>query len=258
MRLYWNYILVNLKSQMQYRFSFLLTIIGQFITSFTWLFGLAFIFQYVDSIDDFTYEEVFLCFAVVTMAFSIAEMLGGGLATFSQLIGNGNLDRILLRPQNIILQVIVPEMDFTRIGLLLQAIVIFCYAIPNCEIIWDWKKIMTLCLMVICGSILFFALFLFKAAFTFFTIQGLDFLNIFTYGARKLGRYPFSIYGKTVLNILTFVVPLALFQYYPLLYLLGKLENDYYMLFPLLALLFLIPCYLLFRFGLRQYKSIGS
>jgi len=124
--------------------------------------------------------------------------------------------------------------------------------------VWSWDKILTLCLMIVCGSVVFSALFLIQAAFAFFTTEGLEFMNVLTYGGRDHGRYPYSIYGKEVLRFLTFVIPLALFQYYPLLYLLDRERSTFYMLAPLLGLLFLIPGYVFFRFGLRHYKSTGS
>jgi len=45
MKLYLNLIVLNLKSQMQYKVSFLLTTLGQFITAFTSFFGLYFVFS---------------------------------------------------------------------------------------------------------------------------------------------------------------------------------------------------------------------
>lgn len=83
-------------------------------------------------------------------------------------------------------------------------------------------------------------------------------MNILTYGGREHGRYPYSIYGDRVLKFLTYVIPLALVQYYPLLYLLGRETGAAYMLAPLASLLFLAPCFLFFKFGLRRYKSTGS
>jgi ABC-2 type transport system permease protein len=258
MKLYLNFIALNLKSQMQYKASFFLTTLGQFITAFMSFFGLYFIFSRVNAIDDFTYEQVLLCFAVVMTAFSLGEMFGGGLAVFPRMLGNGEFDRALVRPTNIILQVLMPNMDFTRLGLLVQAVIVLCYAIPISGIAWTWEKILTLCLMILCGSAIFFGLFLIYAACSFFTVEGLEFMNIFTYGARQFGRYPFSVYGNGVLKFLTFVIPLALFQYYPLLYLLDREQNTLFMFLPVIALLFLIPCYAFFRFGLSRYKSIGS
>ncbi len=256
--LYFNYILLNLKSQMQYRLSFFLTTLGQFITAFTFFFGLYFIFSKVNAVDNFTYQQVLICFAVVMTAFSLGELFGGGLAVFPRLLGNGEFDRALVRPRNIILQILLPNMDFTRVGLLIQAVIVLCYAIPISGIAWTLDKIITLSLMITCGGALFFGLFLLKAACSFFTVESLDFMNILTYGARQFGRYPFSVYGSGVLKLLTFVIPLALFQYYPLLYLLDREKNILFMFFPVISLLFLIPCFAFFRFGQSRYKSIGS
>ena len=60
------------------------------------------------------------------------------------------------------------------------------------------------------------------------------------------------------MRFLTYGIPLALFQYYPLLYLLDRAQNPILMFLPLLSLLFVLPCYALFRLGLRKYKSTGS
>ena len=83
-------------------------------------------------------------------------------------------------------------------------------------------------------------------------------MNILTHGGNAFGKYPFSVYGRGILRFLTFVVPLALFQYYPLLYLLDLERSVLFMLTPLIGALFLLPCYAIFHLGLRRYKSTGS
>lgn len=112
--------------------------------------------------------------------------------------------------------------------------------------------------MVLGGTVVFACLFLLYASLCFFTLEGLEFMNIFTDGAREYGKYPVNIYGKNVLKICTYIVPFALFQYYPFLYLSGKSENVYFAFLPILGCLFLAPCYLLWRVGVRHYKSTGS
>ena len=258
MKLYWNLFLMNLKSQMQYRMSFFMTVLGQFLTAFASFFSLAFIFERIDAVDGFTYGQVFLCFAVVVSAFSVGELFGGGLAAFSRILGDGSFDRALVRPRPVLLQILVPNFDFTRLGLLVQAAVVLCWAVPASGVAWTVPKALALVLRIVCGAVVFFAMFLLKAACTFFTTESVQFLDIFTYGARQFGRYPFSVYGKQVLWVLTFVVPLALFQYYPLLYLVGRSSAAWLMLLPLAAALVLVPCLLLFRFGVKRYKSTGS
>ena len=258
MPLYIKFFAMHLKSQMQYKVSFFLSALGQFLVSFTAFLGIYFMFFRFNTVEGFAFEQTLLCFAVVLMAFSSAEMLGRGFDLFPRMLGNGEFDRALVRPRNIIFLVLAAKMDFTRLGRFVQALFVFCYAIPNSGVNWTPDKILTLCLMVFCGALIFFGLFLVYAAFSFFTIEGLEFMNIFTDGGREFGRYPFSIYGKNILRFLTFVIPLALFQYYPLLYLLGREKSAVFMFTPVIGLLFLIPCYAFFRFGLRRYKSTGS
>jgi len=258
MALYLKFLSINLKCQMQYKLSFLLTSIGQFMISFTALLGITFMFSRFNSVEGFTLSQVLLGFAVVLMAFSIAECFGRGFDIFTLMISNGEFDRVLVRPRREVFLILASKMDFTRVGRLVQAIIVFFIAIPASEVIWTPDKVVTLVLMISCGILIFFGLFLVYAAVSFFTIEGIEFMNIFTDGAREFGSYPYSIYGQGILKFLTYVIPVALFQYYPLLYLIGESDNQLYMFTPLIGLLFLIPCYGLWRFGLRKYKSTGS
>ena len=258
MRLYLKYFSMHLQSQMQYKVSFFLTALGQFLVSFTALLGLWFMFLRFHEVEGFSFPQVLLCFATMLMAFSLAEFFGRGFDHFPRIISNGEFDRMLVRPRRMVPQVLASQMEFSRLGRLVQAVLVFCYAIPASGVNWTYDKIITLCLMVICGSIVFFCLFLIYAAISFFTIEGLEFMNIFTDGGREFGRYPFSVYGKEALRFLTYVIPLALFQYYPLLYILERKTSSFYMFMPLLALPFAIPAYAFWRFGLSRYKSTGS
>lgn len=258
MRLYMKYISIHLKSQMQYKSSFFLSIFGQFLVSFTVLLGLFFMMNRFKTVDGFTLQQVLLCFATVLMAFSLAECFARGFDLFPSMLSNGEFDRVLVRPRGIVFQVLAQKVEFTRLGRLTQALLVFCYAIPTSGVTWTFDKIFTLILMIFCGMTVFFGLFLIYAAITFFTIEGLEFMNVLVDGGREFGTYPYSIYGNGIVKFLTFVIPLALIQVYPLLYILGKTNSKLYMLSPLAGLLFLLPAYALWRFGLGRYKSTGS
>lgn len=258
MKLYGKYFSVALRSQMQYKTSFFLSVTSQFLLSFSAFLGIYFMFLRFNTVQGFTFAEILLCFSVVLMAFSIAECFFRGFDTFSNIISNGEFDRIMVRPRNEIFQVLTSRIEFSRLGKLLQAVVMLAYAIPTSGVVWSFDKILTLILMILGGTVVFAALFLLYAGICFFTTEGLEFMNILTDGGREFGRYPMSIYGDGVLKFFTFVVPHALFQYYPLLYLIGKTDNVFYMLLPAIAMLFALPCYVFWRFGIRHYKSTGS
>lgn len=243
---------------MQYKVTFLLLSIGQFIASFIIFLGIYFMFLRFNQINDYTYTEVLICFSIVLTSFSLAECFFRSFDTFGSIINNGEFDRIMVRPKSIILQVLGSKIDFSRLSRMLQAILIMLYVLPRSEIDWTLGKVLLLFIMILSGAILFSGLFLVYAALCFFTIEGLEFMNVFTDGAREFGRYPLSVYGKKVLKITTFLIPYSCFLYYPYLYLIGRSNNRLYTLLPLVAALFYLPCYGIWRIGLRHYKSTGS
>ncbi len=258
MRLYLKFFGLHLKSAIQYKVSFLLTVLGQFLISFNVYLGILFLFSRFHEVKGYSFSEVLLCFSTVLMSFTLAELFMRGFDLFSGIIGNGEFDRILLRPRRAILLVVSSKMEFTRIGRIIQAIVMFAYGIRFSQITWTPKKIITIILMVIGGTVIFGCLFIIYASLCFFTLEGLEFMNVLTDGAREFGEYPLNIYGKGVLRFCTYLVPYAMFQYYPFLYLTGHSNNGWYLFFPLLGCLFLIPSLLLWKLGVRHYKSTGS
>ena len=243
---------------MQYKASFLLNSLGQFLVSFSVFLGIYFMFRRFHQVRGYSYSEVLLCYAIVLMEFSLAERWARGFDTFSGLVRSGEFDRVLVRPQGEILQVLGSRFELTRLGRMSQAVVMLVYAFCTAEIHWTVGRVCTFLFMLVGGTAVFSGLFLIYAALCFFTLEGLEFMNVLTDGAREYGKYPLDVYGKRVLQFATVLVPYALIQYYPLQYILGRTANPIYIFLPLAAVLFLLPCYGLWRYGVRHYKSSGS
>ena len=257
-RLYCKFFGIHLRSAMEYKTSFFFTVLGQFLTSFSVFLEIYFMMSRFYTVEGFTFNDVLLCYAVVLMGFTLAELFFRGFDTFPSMISNGSFDRLLLRPRNEIFLVLASRVEFSRLGRLIQAVVIFCFAIPNSEVEWTPFKAFVLFLMCLGGAVYFSALFITYASFSFFTLEGLEFMNIFTDGGREHGRYPMSIYGRELLWLTTWILPLACVQYYPLLYLLGKNDRLLYAFTPLAGFVFFVPCWLFWKVGLRHYRSTGS
>lgn len=258
LRLYCRYFSIQLISALEYKVSFLLTALGQFFVSFAGFLSVFFMFQQFHAVDGFTYQQVLLCFSVVLSAFSIAELFAAGFKGFSHVVSNGEFDRIMLRPAGTLFQTFASKIEFSSVGRLLQAVVILAYAIWSSGIRWTIQGVLLLLFMILCGIFLFMGLYIIYATLCFFTIEGLEFMNIFTDGGREFGRYPAGIYGSSILKFLTFIVPLACFQYYPLLILLGKSSRKLYAAAPIACLIFFALCCIFWRAGVSRYKSAGS
>ncbi|MDE6421162.1 MAG: ABC-2 family transporter protein [Lachnospiraceae bacterium] len=257
-KLYVKYASVCTQSVMQYKLSFLLMIIGRFIMAFSELIAIQFLFSGFSQIKDYTYGDVLLCFSIIQMSFTFAELFGNGFKAFSGTVKKGEFDRMMLRPCSLLLQVMGTRFEIGRTGPLLTALITLALGIRHSQITWSILTVWTLAAMIIGGTFLFIGLFMLEASFCFFSIEDTSLINVLTYGAKTHGKYPIDIYGKGILRFCTYVIPYTLIQYYPLQFLLGKTRSWYLAFCPLGIIVFLLVCYFIWQFGVKHYQSCGS
>lgn len=257
--LYWKYVKMVSRCQLQYRTSFYLTMLAQMLTPLTLLAGMLILFDRFKQLGSWNVEEVMLCFASIHMAFALSECLARGFDQFSQLVIHGEFDRILVRPRNTVLQVLGAKIELTRFGRMLLSGIVLMVSIRSLDLAWTPLKLLTLVLMILGGSTIFTGLFMLAAALCFWTMQGLEVANVFTDGGREMSQYPLDIYRQEVLRFFTFVIPFAAVNYLPLQFILDRPGSAIWQaVIPLVSVLFLIPCILLWRLGVRHYQSSGS
>lgn len=258
MKVYFKSLNLHLKSILEYKVSFITSFLSQILVFFSYYFVIIALFSKFDNIKGFTLYEVLLCFGVIQFGYAFCESFARGMDKFDKLIINGEFDRILLRPKNIIIQVLCHDSDYTKVSRLLQALIVLIIAIIKLNITWTPLKILTLVLMLLAAIMIFFSIFLLAAAYCFITIQGLEVRNVFTAGGKHMAQYPIGIFKKGFVYFFTFIIPYAFVNYYPLIYILGKKNNQLYAISPLLVFIYLIPCLIVFYKGTKRYSSIGS
>ena len=82
-KLYIESMKLKLKSQLEYRLSFILTFISQIGVFFTYYFMTVALFQRFDNIKGFTLYEVLLCFSIIHFGFAFNETFFRVLIPFS-------------------------------------------------------------------------------------------------------------------------------------------------------------------------------
>ena len=258
MKLYFKYFKMHVKGELQYKMSFIMSFISQFFVFFGYYFTILCLFDKFPNIKGFTLYEVLLCFSIIHFGFAFNETFFRGVDKFDKFIIDGSLDRLLVRPRGVLYQVICSEMDFVKLARIIQSLIIFFIAISHLNIEWNIINILLIIATFLSSIILFFGIFLLMASYCFITIHGLEVRNLLTDGGKQMAQYPIGIFRKGFIFIFTFIIPYASVNYYPLLYLLGKSNNTLYLLSPLLIVVYLIPCLLSFKIGLKHYSSTGS
>lgn len=257
-KIYISNMILQLKSQLEYKVSFFLTFLSQIGVFFTQYFLIIALFDKFCNIKGFTLYEVLLCFSIINFGFSFNETFFKGIDKFEKYIIDGSLDRLLLRPRNILFQVMYSEMDFIKTSRIIQSLIIFFISISKVNIEINIINIILIIMMFLSSIILFFGLFLLMASYCFITIHGLEIKNVLTDGGKHTAQYPIGIFKKGFVFVFTFIIPYASVNYYPLLYLLNKTNKVIYIFSPMLVFIYLIPCLYSFKLGLKHYSSVGS
>src|SRR5690606_9666164 len=138
---------------------------------------------------------------------------------------------------------------------------VFVWGVAGLDVEWTVLKMLTLGAMVAGGAVIFSGIFMLAATLSFWTVQGIEAANVLTDGGREMAKYPLSIYERWVTVFFTFIIPFGLVSYLPLLYIVGRAPagpEAMYAAMPLAGGLFLVPCLLVWRFGVRRYRSTGS
>lgn len=249
---------MHIKVSLEYKASFIMTIISQILTMILELFAVIALFHKFSLLEDFNPMEILLSFSSIWLGYSIAEAFGRGFDHFGDLIKKGGFDLLLIRPRNIFLQILGFQISIEKISRILIALLLFIYSSIQVISSFNVLKLLLLINMTIGSTIVFAAIFITGASFAFITIEGLEIINIFTNGTRQLAQYPLGIYNKVVRIILTIIIPVTIISYFPLDYLTDKTSNIFYIFIPLLSIIPLIISILIFKLGINKYNSTGS
>jgi viologen exporter family transport system permease protein len=263
LRLYGRYIGVSMRGQMQYRVSFVLQSLGQFLVNGIEFLATWALFHRFGSLGGWTLAEVAVLYGLVHTEWGITDATGRGLDLFGGMVKAGDFDRLLLRPRGAILQLMGQELTLRRIGRISQGLLVLAWGLYAAGVMLTPAKAMLLFATVAGGWCFFTGLLVLQATMCFWTTESLEVMNTLTYGGCETARYPMTIYGPRFRKLFTYVVPLACVTYFPATAIIGKPDPLGFPVWfpwaaPLLGPVFLLVALQVWRFGVRHYQSTGS
>ncbi len=263
LRLYARYLGVSVRSQMEYRASFIMLAIGQLlVTGIEFLTGWA-LFDRFGGLGGWSLSEVCLFYGVVNVSFAVADSISRGFDMFAVTVKNGDFDRILLRPRSTALQIAGQELTLRRVGRLVQGLAVLVIGAAGLGLRWTLGRAAILAAAVAGGACLFIGIIVAQATIAFWTTESLEIVNCVTYGGVAAASYPLPIYTAWFRRFFIFVVPLAAVAYFPVIAVIGREDPlGTPLLFqyasPLIGAAFLVISLQAWRLGVRHYRSTGS
>lgn len=263
--LYFKLISIQLRSQMQYKLSFLMEFFATGMASLIGFLTLALVIQKFQHIAGWNIAEIAFLYSMVECAFGFMDMLFSGFdpPAFGSMIRQGTLDQLLLRPSSLIIQILGSRFILRRFARIVQGSFVFVFALIFNDIHWTLLKIIYLPIVFISLVAFFGGLFIVGATITFWTIESIEFMNIFTYGGTEMMTYPMEIYPDWMSRFFTYIIPAIFLNYLPALYFLDKMDPFNFppfaqFLAPLAGFGVLLLAIQFWNYGIRQYQSTGS
>ena len=263
-RLYFRLVGATVRSQMQYKASFIIEVLGFALTTGLEWVTLAILFGRFPSLAGWSIAEVALLYGLTSLAFSLAEMIARGFdAPFELMMERGTFDGVLIRPLGAFFQVLASEFQLRRLGRSLQALGVLGYAFARLPIRWSPDKLLVVPLTLASGTLIFIALIVGSGTICFWTIRTPQIVHVFLSGGDFLMSHPFSIYNRWLRGIFTAIIPLAFVNYPAALWLLERSDPHGFPAWlawyaPLVAAAFFGVALLFWRFGVSKYTSSGS
>lgn len=234
-----------------------------FLISFIDFLAVLVIFHNTQQLGAWSVREVAFLYAMSSISFAFTDLLIGHLDQFPQKIRDGNFDILLVRPRSTLFQVIGSDFQLRRLGKALQGLLVLVYAVASLTIPWDAGRVAMVVVMVPAAIVIFASIWTIGSCLSFWTTDGGEFTNAFTYGGNFLAQYPIDIFSSWLRRFLAYIVPLAFVSYFPSLYVLDKpdplgLPRVLEFSSPAIALLCAGAAGLVWRFAVRHYRSAGG
>jgi ABC-2 type transport system permease protein len=178
-----------------------------------------------------------------------------------ELVRKGEFDRMLVRPIHPLFQIMASSLNLSAIGEFTPGLVLFAITCPRVAIEWNLANVAFLVVVVLCGAIIEWAVYLFFAAFDFW-FESEDTLFIPTAFLESVLYYPAHIYSRALAFTITFVFPYAFMAYFPTLYFfqidVEMFPGFFVYLTPVVAVVSTAIAVSFWSFGLRHYQSTGT
>jgi ABC-2 type transport system permease protein len=253
----------HVRSQLQYRTSVALQLVGVFIATFLDFVVILVLFEQVPALGGWTVEEVAFLYGISAIAFALCDLAIGHLDLLSRMIREGTFDLVLVRPLGSLFQVAASDFALRRLGKLAQGSLVLAVALGSVDVDWTAGRVAMTVLAVVSGAVIFAGVWIGLATVAFWIVDSIEFVNAFTYGGSYLTQYPVSLFGPWLRRLLAFVIPMAFVCYFPALYVLDKpdelgLPSWLRFMSPLVALVVAVAAGALWRTAVRHYRSAGG
>ncbi|MFJ8434529.1 ABC transporter permease [Kitasatospora sp. NPDC094019] len=248
---------------MSYRASFVMMLCANTVVTFLDFVVVVLMFRHTDTLGGWTLPELGFLYGTSALALGLANLFVGSIDALGERIRTGTLDIMLVRPAPALAQLCAERFSLRRLGRPVQAVAVLVWSLTVLDVHWTWDRVLLLPVLVVCGTLIFAAVFIGFASLQFWWGEAKELQNSFTYGGATVLQYPPTVFAKELVAGTVFGVPLAFVNWLPALRILDRpdplgLPTAFQYASPVAAALALTAAGLAWRAGLRAYRGAGG
>ena len=259
MRLYAVMIAQFFKTVMQSRVDFLMGLFGFFFTQLSGIVFLYLVFEQIPDLQGWTLDQLIFIYGFAQIPRGIDHLLTDNLWLVAwRLVITGDFDRYMLRPMNVLFQVIAEKLQPDALGELLIGMILVIRSVCAGTVSLTPLNILLFVISMLAGALIYTAIKIFFSSLAFWVKRSGPFLQL-AYELSNFAKYPTHIYNKGIEFLITWVMPFAFVAYLPASYFLN-MGNGFWVIGAecAIALVFLLISTAVFHKGICIYESAGN
>ena len=256
LKLYIQFQIQNIHSMAQYRADFLMMIFFTVFAQACNLGVVTIIYSNIPQVGGWSLWEILLLYGFLLFSEGCINFFFQGAWKISEMINKSDLDRFLVRPVPVGLQLLTARIDFDGLNKMVIAAAVLGLGISRCEIQWSISKVILFVCFLAEACAVRVCMIWIASCLSFWMEGGKNSLNFFTISLGEMAKYPLVIYPPLLQGIFGYLNPYAFVSYYPVGYLLGKGQMTLGVIcMPLVCAVMISVSVLVLRRGLNRYES---
>lgn len=215
------------------------------------------------NIAGWSYEELAFLYGLGLLSHALVVIFFIQTWSIEDLVLRGGLDRLLVRPINILFHFLFSGINLIGMIDLIPASIIFLYACSLLDFRWSAFHFFQIIVILLGATLIRAGIYLTLGTMAFWTKKSRPLVMGGMITMDRSTSYPQTIFPYAIQLALTFLLPIGFIAFYPASDLLGKpapfsfIHHSWLWTFGIGMLLWIGSC-LFFRVGIRRYESSGS
>ncbi len=246
------------KSLIEYRVDFLIGLLAFLITQLAGIVFIVSVFQFIPVLGGWDFYSVVFMYGIYLIPKGLDHLLTDPIWWIDSYVRQGEMDRYLLRPFNVLFQLISEKIDPNALGEIILGIGAIVFSVGHLELsLTIFDILVAIPLFLVFSALIYTSIKLFFMSIGFFSKRSIQ-ITTMVYQTSDYIKYPLDIYPAQIQLVFKFIIPFAFATYYPSIYLLGD-KNPMYILGTVsISTISFIIAYSFFKYGLSKYESSGS